>query len=74
VNDRVAQQQWKMGHLMTYGLCQGLGVFGVVLRFLGASFQQSLPFYLSGFIMLFFFAPRDPAAASQAPSGHSPRV
>jgi len=61
VDDAIAQQHWKMGHLMTYALCQGLGVFGVVLRFMGASFQQSLPFYLSGFIMLFFFAPRDPS-------------
>lgn len=69
-DDAIAQQHWKMGHLMTYALCQGLGVFGVVLRFMGASFQQSLPFYLSGFIMLFFFAPRDPAAAPSQ-QGHS---
>jgi hypothetical protein len=71
-NDSVALQQWKVGHLLTYGLCQGLGVFGVVLRFLGASFQQCLPFYVGGFIMLFFFAPRDPAAGPHPhDSGHS---
>ena len=62
--DAVAQQQWKTSYLATYVLCESLGIFGVMLRFLGASFVQSLPFYLSGFVMLFFFAPRDPSANS----------
>lgn len=70
-DDAIAQQQWKMGHLLTYALCQGLGIFGVVLRFLGASFQDSLPFYISGFIMLFFFAPRNPAAGAHADTSQS---
>ena len=60
----IALQRWKTGYLATYGLCQSLASFGVVLRFLGASFQQCIPFYVSGLAMLLYFAPRDPAARS----------
>jgi hypothetical protein len=32
-----------------------------VLRFMGAELQQSLLFYIGGFVLLFFFRPRQPA-------------
>jgi hypothetical protein len=28
---------------------------------MGFGFQQSVPFYLGGFVLLFFFGPREPS-------------
>jgi len=36
-------------------------LFGLILRFMGFGFQQSVPFYLGGFVLLFFFGPREPS-------------
>jgi hypothetical protein len=46
--------------LETYTLCEALALLGLVLRFLGFSFQQSLPFYIASFVLLLFFGPREP--------------
>jgi hypothetical protein len=47
----------------TYALCEGPALFGLILRFMGCNFQQSLPFYMGGFVLLFFFGPREPVIA-----------
>ena len=54
----------RTGFIATYALCEALAVFGLVLRFLGGNLQQSLPFYVGGFTLLFFFRPRQPASPS----------
>jgi F0F1-type ATP synthase membrane subunit c/vacuolar-type H+-ATPase subunit K len=53
---------WRTGYLATYVLCEALALIGLVLRFLGYNLQQSLPYYLGGFILLIFFRPRPPAS------------
>jgi hypothetical protein len=60
-DDSLTLNHWKTGYVATYALCEGLAVFGIVLRFMGFTFQQSLPFYVGGLVLLFFFAPRKPA-------------
>ena len=60
-DDALSLGHWKTGHITTYALCEVLALFGLVLRLLGCSFRQSLPFYAGGFLLLFFFAPRRPA-------------
>jgi len=62
-DDTVTLSHWKMGCLATYGLCEALALFGLVLRLTGFTLQQSLLFYLGGFALLFFFGPRDPSRA-----------
>jgi hypothetical protein len=62
-DDVLSLQHWKNGYIATYVLCEALSLFGLVLRCTGFNFQQSLPFYVGGFVLLFFFAPREPAAA-----------
>jgi cytochrome b561 len=62
--DPLSLNHWRTGYIATYALCEILAVFGLILRFLGSSLQQSLPFYLGGFVLLFFFRPRPPASAS----------
>ncbi len=62
-DDSLTLGHWKSGYVATYALCEGLALFGLVLRFLGCSFQQSLPFYIGGFVLLFFFGPREPVSS-----------
>jgi cytochrome b561 len=62
-DDSLTLNHWKSGYIATYALCEALALFGLVLRFTGCSFQQSLPFYIGGFVLLFFFGPRQPVSA-----------
>jgi cytochrome b561 len=61
-DDNLSLNQWKTGYLATYVLCESLALCGLVLRFMGAELQQSLLFYVGGFVLLFFFRPRQPEA------------
>jgi len=58
--DSLSLSQWKTGYITTYALCEALALFGLVLRFQGSELQQSLLFYVGGFVLLFFFRPRQP--------------
>jgi hypothetical protein len=62
-DDSLSLGHWKSGYVTTYALCEGLALFGWILRLMGCSFQQSLPFYIGGFVLLFFFGPREPVSA-----------
>jgi hypothetical protein len=59
--DNISLGHWRTGYVITYALCEGLALFGLIQRVLGANLQQSAPYYLGGFILLFFFRPRQPA-------------
>jgi len=62
--DSLSLNHWKTGYLATYALCDALALFGLVLRFRGSGLQQSLLFYVGGFVLLMFFRPSLGAAAS----------
>jgi|SRR5580700_9067233 hypothetical protein len=62
-DDSITLSHWKSGYVATYALCEALALFGLILRFMGCSFQQSAPFYIGGFILLFFFGPQEPVRA-----------
>jgi hypothetical protein len=59
-DDSLTLNHWKTGYIATYALCEALALFGIVLRFMGCNFQQSVPFYVGGLVLLFFFGPRNP--------------
>jgi hypothetical protein len=59
-DDSLTLNHWKTGYIATYALCEALAVFGIVLRFMGCNFQQSVPFYVGGLVLLLFFGPRNP--------------
>ncbi len=63
--DGISLSHWRTGYFATYALCEALALFGLVLRFLGCNFQQSVPFYIGGFVLLFFFRPREPVSQPQ---------
>lgn len=61
-DDALTVGHWRNGYLVTYALCEILALFGLILRFTGVNFQHSLPYYIGGFVLLFFFGPREPVA------------
>jgi F0F1-type ATP synthase membrane subunit c/vacuolar-type H+-ATPase subunit K len=63
-DDALSLDHWQTGYIATYALCEALALFGLVLRFRGSGLQQSLLFYLGGFVLLVFFRPRAPARVS----------
>jgi hypothetical protein len=62
-DDPVSLRHWKSGYFATYALCEALALFGLVQRFMGFTLQQSLLFYIGGFVLLFFFGPREPVSS-----------
>jgi cytochrome b561 len=58
--DALSLNHWRTGYLAIYALCESLALFGLVLRFLGGSQQQSAPYYIGGFVLMAFFVPRRP--------------
>ncbi len=63
-DDNLSLNHWRTGYLATYVLCEALALCGLVQRFLGCSLQQSALYYLGGFVLLFFFRPRQPMASA----------
>ena len=59
-DDPLILRHWKSGYIATYVLCEALALFGLIQRFMGFHFQQSLLYYIGGFVLLFFFGPREP--------------
>jgi hypothetical protein len=66
-DDLLSLNHWKTGYVTTYALCEALALCGLVLRFRGSELQQSLLFYIGGFVLLFFFRPHEPIAAATSP-------
>ena len=58
--DVVALGRWRAGYIVTYALCESIGVFGLVLRFLGFPLSQTWSFYLGAVVLLLLFGPREP--------------
>ena len=55
--DRASIQRWGAANIVTFALCEAVVLYGLVLRFMGGSFYQSLPFYASGIVLLLIFRP-----------------
>jgi len=65
-DDALTLRHWKSGYIATYALCEALALFGLIQRFMGFNLQQSLLYYIGGFVLLFFFGPREPVRAGAA--------
>jgi len=59
-DDIISLTHWKTGYIVTYALCEALALFGLIERFLGASAQQGMLYYIGGFVLMLFFRPRQP--------------
>ncbi len=52
--------RWVLGNVASFALCQSVGVCGLVLRLLGGTLAQSLPFYVAAIGLLLLLWPRRP--------------
>jgi hypothetical protein len=59
----VSLNHWKTGYIATYALCEALSLFGLIERFLGANVEQSMLYFVGGFVLMAFFRPRQPELA-----------
>jgi hypothetical protein len=65
-DDVAALRRWRAGQIITYAVCEALAMYGIVLRFAGASLVQALPFLITGFFLMLCFPPKLP---SPGPTG-----
>lgn len=55
-------RRWYQGYVIIFCLCEAIVLYGFVLRFMGATLLQSVPFYLGGLALMLCFAPKRLAA------------
>jgi F0F1-type ATP synthase membrane subunit c/vacuolar-type H+-ATPase subunit K len=60
-DDTAALARWRTGYVITYAFSEAIALYGLVLHFMGFAFVQVLPFFIAGFVMILFYAPRRPA-------------
>jgi hypothetical protein len=56
--DSIALGRWRAGHILSFAMSESIALFGLVVRMLGGSFRQALPFYVAGLALLVVFRPR----------------
>jgi len=54
-------QRWRSGNIVQFAFAESVTLFGLVLRFFGASWPVAAPFFAVGLLMLLLSAPRDPS-------------
>lgn len=59
--DPLVVNRWRTANIISYAIADAVALFGLVLRIMGFSFSQVMPFYLAGFILILFLAPRLPS-------------
>ena len=59
--DRAALNRWRTGYIIVYALSEAEALFGLVLRILGFTLSQVMPFYVVGFALLLAFGPTVPS-------------
>jgi hypothetical protein len=60
-DDSDALARWRGGYIITYAFSEVVALYGLILHFMGFSFVQVLPFFIAGFVLILFYAPRRPA-------------
>jgi hypothetical protein len=65
--DAVALKRWRAGYIFTYALCEAVALFGFVLRILGFTLSEVVPFYIVAFVLMILFSPhRSPSGITKA--------
>jgi hypothetical protein len=62
--DPIVLARWKTGYVVTYALCEALGLFGLLLRIMGSTLSQVWPYYAGSIVMMLLFWPRVPQTSS----------
>ena len=61
-NDGSGIARWRAANIVVLALCESIGLYGFVLRFLGFTLAQTMPFYLAAILMMLYFGPKRPLA------------
>jgi hypothetical protein len=59
-SDAAALKKWEVWSITSLVLCAPLGLYGIVLRQMGASFYQAAGFYVGAIVLLLLSTPRRP--------------
>ena len=62
--DKAGLNQLRTAYVMAFAFAIAIGLFGLVLRFIGFSLGQVAPFYVAGIGLLLYFNPRAPITQS----------
>jgi len=57
-NDAAATFRWRQGQLATMAVASAIILFGLVIRFIGATTIQAVPLYALGFAAMVIFQPQ----------------
>jgi hypothetical protein len=59
--DVAALQRWRFLHILSFALCESIGLYGIVVRLVaGASFSQAAGFYAGAILLMLLSTPRRP--------------
>jgi len=59
--DVAALQRWRVFHILSFALCESIGLYGIVVRLVaGASFSQAVGFYAGAIGLMLLSTPRRP--------------
>ncbi len=61
--DVAALRRWRAGYLGMYASCEAVALWGLLVRFLGFGLWLAMPFFVAGFVLMLYFAPRRPTNA-----------
>ena len=59
-DDTAALIRWRAAHIVSFALCEAVALFGLVLRFLGATTFEAAPFFAVAFVLMLAFRPAAP--------------
>jgi F0F1-type ATP synthase membrane subunit c/vacuolar-type H+-ATPase subunit K len=59
-NNSAAVMRWRTGQIVGFGVAEAVVLYGLVVRFAGASTVQSAPFYVGGILLFLAFFPQRP--------------
>jgi len=61
--DANAMSLWRTAHIIIWAMCEVIAMYGLLLRYLGATVAQAAPFFAAGFLLILLLGPRRPASA-----------
>ena len=53
--------RWRTGHILVWSLSLSVGLYGLVLRYIGFDFRQVSIFFVAGIALMLFLVPRRPS-------------
>jgi len=62
--DPAALMRWRAGSIMCFALAEAIGLYGMVLRFIGFAFGQVIYFYIVAVVLMVYCRPRLPDSYS----------